>query len=98
MDRATALSRLRTLESELRRRGVGSLFLFGSAARNEAAAGSDLDLFLDPSTEARLSLLDIIGIGHFIEERLATPVDVMTRASLHPLLRSDIEAEAVPVF
>jgi uncharacterized protein len=98
MDRPTALSRLRSLESELRQRGVGALFLFGSHARGEASDGSDLDLFFDYPPEARLSLLDVIGLKHFLQDQLNTPIDLITRSSLHPLLRGDIEAEAIAVF
>ncbi|MGH6950196.1 MAG: nucleotidyltransferase family protein [Vitreimonas sp.] len=92
------VERLRSLEPELRARGVASLYLFGSAARGDAREGSDIDLFFDDEPHVRLSLLDVIGIQHFLEDALNTPVDVMTRDSLHPMMRADIEAEAVPVF
>jgi uncharacterized protein len=89
---------LRALEPELRKRGVGALYLFGSTARGEATANSDIDLFFDDAPNARLSLLDVIGIQHFLQDMLGKKVDLITRDSLHPLLRADIEAEAVPVF
>ena len=92
------LQRLRALEPELRKRGVGALYLFGSTARGEAKSDSDIDLFFDDAPSAQLSLLDVIGIQHFLQDMLGKKVDVMTRDSLHPLLRADIEAEAVPVF
>lgn len=92
------LSRLRDLEPELRKLGIASLYLFGSAARHEQTARSDIDLFFDSAPNARLSLLDVIGIRQFLEETLGRRVDLMTRDSLHRLLREDIEAEAVSVF
>jgi uncharacterized protein len=98
MEKSALLDRLRALEPELRRSGVERLYLFGSAARGEARAESDVDLFFDNKSDARLSLLDVIGIRHFLEDTLAARVDLLTRDSLHPLLRCDIEAEAVPVF
>jgi len=77
---------------------VGALYLFGSTARGEATLESDVDLFFDDEPNARLSLLDVIGIQHLLEEVLGRKVDLMTRDSLHPLLRADIESEAVAVF
>jgi predicted nucleotidyltransferase len=68
MDRQTALSNLRALAPELRRRGIDALYLFGSSARNETRADSDADLFFDYSSSAHLSLLDVIGIQHFLED------------------------------
>lgn len=98
MDDSTALSRLRALEPELRNSGVATLFLFGSVARGEASNESDVDLYFEQQSGRRMSLLDVIGIRQFLEDRLNLPVDLILRDSLHPLLRADIEAEAIPVF
>ena len=98
MDRQAALVKLRPLEGELRRRGVAALCLFGSSAPGEAGPDSDVDLFVDTVPGARMSLLDLIGVQQFLEGVLAARVDLTTRNSLHPLLRRDIEAQAVAVF
>ena len=47
MDRATAINLLKAHEAELRRLGVQRLWLFGSTARREVRADSDVDLFFD---------------------------------------------------
>ena len=78
--------------------GATALYLFGSTARSEATAASDLDLFVDYDPARKFSLLDLVSIKQFLEENLAVEVDVTTRSSLHPLLRSDIEQSAVRVF
>jgi predicted nucleotidyltransferase len=78
--------------------GATSLYLFGSTVRDESRPGSDLDLFIDHDPAKKFSLYDLVGIKLFLEEQLHGPVDVATRNSLHPLLRQDIEAEAVRVF
>lgn len=98
MDKLTIIDRLRALEPELRRDGVERLYLFGSNARGEGRADSDVDLFFDNRADVRLSLLDVIGIRQRLEDVLNLRVDLMTRDSLHPLLRGDIESEAAPVF
>ncbi|PII38752.1 DNA polymerase III subunit beta [Sinorhizobium meliloti CCBAU 01290] len=38
------------------------------------------------------------GIKQFLEEKLSIEVDVTTRNSLRPMLRTDIEKSAVRVF
>ena len=98
MNRAEALTRLKECVPALRALGATSLYLFGSIARDEAQAGSDLDLFVDYDPGGRFSLLELVGIKQFLEEEIGVPVDVTTRNSLHPLLRADIEQSAVQVF
>jgi len=97
--RDAILATLRHRTTEWRAAGVGALYLFGSAARGEAASGSDIDLFLDQSDPARFDLLDLLAL----QDRMAVAlgdakIDLATRASLHPLLRPDIEATSVRVF
>jgi uncharacterized protein len=47
MERDAAIAKLKVHESELKRLGVQSLYLFGSTARGEARADADIDLFFD---------------------------------------------------
>jgi len=73
-------------------------YLFGSTARNEANADSDIDLFLDYDPRGRFSALDLVAAKRLLEERLGVAVDLTTRKGLHPLIRKKIEAEATQVF
>lgn len=98
MDRIEAIRRLRQNANAVKGMGATALYLFGSTVRDEATASSDLDLFVDYDPASRFSLLDLVGIKQFLEERLAVEVDVTTRNSLHPMLRGDIEQSAVRVF
>lgn len=90
------LADLRAEHADLRAVGVESLYLFGSLARGEAQADSDVDLFFDH--RPGLSLFDVMALRERLEARLGRPVDLMTRQSLHPYLRPRIEAEALQVF
>lgn len=58
--------------------GATVLFLYGSTARDEAQATSDLDLFIDYEPGSRFFLLDLVGMKQFLEEELAMDVDITT--------------------
>ena len=97
MKRNAALATLRANEAELKTLGVERLYLFGSVARDEARADSDIDLFFD-FNDPKFSLIELIGIQNRLSDLLRTTADVMTRGSLHPVLRANIEQSAVQVF
>jgi len=97
MDREQVISSLRAHEPVLHRYGVFRLYLFGSVARKQARPDSDVDLFFD-TDNPRFSLIDLVDVQERITAILGVESDVMTRASLHPLLRPQIEAEAMRVF
>lgn len=97
MTRADILSALRRDASDLRALGATSLYLFGSTARGEARNDSDVDLFVDYDSE-RFSFVELIRMRERISHSLGRAADLTTREGLHPMLRSQIEAEAVKVF
>jgi predicted nucleotidyltransferase len=98
ISREEALRRLRALEPELRARGVESLFLFGSVGRDEATSSSDIDLFFDKRPGFKLSVFDLIGFGRYLTDTFGRKVDLTLRGGLHPLIREDVEREAVKVL
>jgi predicted nucleotidyltransferase len=97
MTREQAIKRLREHEAELKRAGVRHLFLFGSTARDEAQPHSDVDLFFDYEKGA-FGLFALIEVKELANAILDSPADIMTRDSLHPVLRPRIEAEAQRIF
>ena len=97
MDRDTVINRLKAHEAELRRLGVQHLWLFGSTARGDARLDSDIDLFFDHEW-GKLSLFDIMEVQEVAARILGCETDVMTRGSLHPVLRDRIEKSALLVF
>jgi hypothetical protein len=98
MKRDVALRELNQRADALKAMGATSLYLFGSTVRDEAADGSDIDLFIDYDRESRFSLLDLVGIKLYLEGELQLPIDVTTRDSLHPLLSERIQQDAIRVF
>jgi predicted nucleotidyltransferase len=97
MTRADIISTLRNQASDIRAMGATALYLFGSAARGEARDDSDVDLFIDYDPE-RFSFVELIRLRERLSQVLGRPADLTTREGLHPLLRHDIEAEAIRVF
>jgi hypothetical protein len=89
IQRAEIIHRLQEHEAELRRLGIDHLFLFGSAGRDEATADSDVDLFFDHE-KGRFGLYELMDVKERARAILGRPTDIMTRASLHPVLRKRI--------
>ena len=73
--------------------GATSLKVFGSYARGDEQAGSDIDLLVE--LEPGRSLLDIIAIKQDIEDMINRRVDVVTAGALSPYIREEIMKEAV---
>ncbi len=97
MECQEAIGLLKRHEADLRRLGVEHLYLFGSTARDEAQPDSDVDLFFD-HPEGSMGLFGLMDVQAVAAHILGRKVDVMTRRSLHPALRSQIEATSVMVF
>ncbi len=77
------------------RYNIRKIRVFGSVARGEATAQSDLDLLVD--VEKKTSLLDLIAFWQEVEDALGHKVDVVTEEGLSPYLRERILNEAVPL-
>jgi predicted nucleotidyltransferase len=97
MDRAAAIAKLKEHEPELKQLGVEHLYLFGSTARDEAREDSDVDLFFDHPLGS-LGLFELMDVKDAAARILGRKTDLMTRRSLHPVLRERIEASALQVF
>src|SRR5471030_785271 len=97
MNRDDAISRLQQHEADLRKLGVEGLYLFGSTARGEAGEDSDVDLFFDYE-KGKLGLFELMDVKDYAAGILGRKTDIMTRDSLHKMLRQNIEASAVRVF
>ena len=97
MKRDVTIAKLKEHEAELKQLGVEHLYLFGSTARDEARDDSDIDLFFD-HPEGSLGLFKLMEIKDAAERILGRKTDIMTRRSLHRILRPKIEASARQVF
>jgi predicted nucleotidyltransferase len=93
MRRADALKLIEAHRDELRTLGVCSLSIFGSVARDEARADSDIDLLAE-FTEP-IGYFHLFRVQHRLEEILGVRVDLTTPGGLRRELRDIVLAEAV---
>jgi uncharacterized protein len=98
MNRDTAIRTLQDNADAIRKLGATALFLFGSAARDELHADSDIDVFIDYDPEGPFSFVELVGLKDLLEATFNCEVDVTTRAGLHHRLKSSIEASSIQVF
>lgn len=80
-----------------RRYGIARLEVFGSVARGEQRPDSDVDLLytLEGGRALGWEVEDLVesltGVFH-------RPVDLVSRRSLHPMIRDRVMAEAEPLY
>jgi uncharacterized protein len=89
---------LKEAEGELRALGVSRAALFGSAARGDQRPDSDIDIMVELSPDADISLFDYVGIVQYLEDLFPQRVDVANRAALKPLVRPQAERDALYAF
>jgi uncharacterized protein len=71
-----------------RQNDVAMVGIFGSQAREETNAQSDIDLLIKFSK--RKSLLKVVALERQLSEALGKKVDLLTEAALSPYLRDRI--------
>ncbi len=75
--------------------GARNLRVFGSVARGDAGADSDLDLLVD--MEPGRSLFDMGGLLMDLQDLLGCTVDIVSERGLRPRIRERVLSEAVPL-
>lgn len=89
---------LEAVDEELRgfvaRWQVSELSVFGSAARDELAPGSDIDFLVEFAPQARRTLLEHVAMQQELEMLLGRRVDLVSRRaverSANPIRRDEI--------
>lgn len=94
MNQAQILKRLAEHQAELKSRfAISSLSLFGSIARGQATAKSDLDILVE--FQETPGLLKFIELKTHLEDLFQCPVDLVTKKALKEPLRDKILQEAI---
>lgn len=99
MRRDEGITALKAIEPDIRAFGVRSLSIFGYVARDEAEPTSDIDVFVEPGTDAFFALRNYVGAYRRIAEAFPTmQVGYATRDGLARNIREAVDREAVRVF
>ena len=77
-----------------RRFQVHELSVFGSAARGELTANSDIDLLVEFEKGARVGFLRLAEVSDAFAEILGRKVDLVPKDGLKPLVKPHVLAEA----
>ena len=92
------LQTLRTHQSELRLLGVSHAAVFGSVARGEASADSDIDVLVELDEDRSMGIFEYARLKLYINQLLDGAGDVVNRRTLKPLLRDNILRDAIHAF
>jgi predicted nucleotidyltransferase len=99
LGREDAIRILRGHADAIRARGVSRLALVGSTARDEAVAGSDIDVPVDVDRSRSFSLVEFVDLQDYLADILGCCVDLIERDALdRPEVRDAILRDAVEVF
>ena len=87
--------RRRALLAAVAAAGASNLQVFGSVARGEDTADSDVDLLVE--VPAGTGLFGLLALEAELQRILQVDVDLGTFDSLKPRLRAEVLAQAIPV-
>ena len=79
------------------RYGLAELAVFGSVARGDAGPDSDVDLLFALAPDARLGFA-VFDLEDELADVFGRPVDLLSKDSVHRLLRDEVLAEAKVLY
>jgi predicted nucleotidyltransferase/DNA-binding XRE family transcriptional regulator len=85
----------RAIIAAAERRGATNVRVFGSVARGQDGASSDVDLLVDLADD--VGIVGLLGLEREIAETLERDVDVVPAANLKSTLAPQVLAEAIPL-
>ena len=91
MNRVEAITKLQAHADAIKALGATSLYLFGSAVRDEARPDSDIDLLVSFEPDAAWSLYDMVDMQEELRALFGRNVDfVMKEGIRNPFRRHEI--------
>jgi len=98
VDLQCVIKTLRAHESDLRRLGVAHAAVFGSVARGEARAGSDIDVLVELDEKHPIGIFEYARLKLYVNGLFNIPIDVVNRRKLKPSLEAGILRDTVHAF
>ncbi|HEX5418080.1 MAG TPA: nucleotidyltransferase family protein [Chloroflexota bacterium] len=93
LERNVVLSILAEHRDEIEQRGVRSIAIFGSVARNEARSDSDIDIIVEVTRP--FGYFKLFELRDYLNGILSAPVDLFTLNSLRDEVRAEVLREAI---
>lgn len=78
--------------------GVAHLGVFGSQARGEATAESDIDILIEVRPGAKFSLFDLVGVEQTLSEATGMRANAVMRRSLDVDFKARITRDLIEIF
>ena len=89
-------SKLESLKPTLKERfQVETIGVFGSFARGEQTAKSDIDVLVEFSQPNTIDLFDYIDLEEYLTRKLGIKVDLVTKDALKPMIKDQILKETI---
>jgi predicted nucleotidyltransferase len=98
MNRDDVISKLKAHEAELKAAGIVRLAVFGSVARGENSARSDVDLLADFDKTRRYTLVTMGRLESRLADLLGTKVDLSSPEWLKDTVSDQALREAIIAF
>ncbi|MBI4275376.1 MAG: nucleotidyltransferase domain-containing protein [Rhizobiales bacterium] len=98
MTRDEIIDKLRATAPAIKAEGVTRLAIFGSRARGDEQANSDLDILIEVDPDAKFSLLNLVGVEHIVRDVTGLRTQAALRRSLDPRMAERIADDVVEVF
>ena len=92
LNKGYILAQISAHREQLKAMGAEKLGLFGSYARNQQTADSDIDFIIE-FQKGKKTYNNFIEIAYFLEDIFQNEVDLLTLQSLTPLFLNVIQAD-----
>ena len=80
----------------IKKQGIKKAGIFGSYARGNQKASSDIDILIEPTKE--MGFFEIVSLENELKKVLKKKIDLLTYASIHKLLRDRILNEEIRII
>lgn len=88
----------RQIASYFKTQPILKAWLFGSYARGEESADSDVDILIIPDKSQHFSLFTLSGMYEDLKELLGCEVDLITDGGLMPFARESADRDKILIY
>ncbi len=77
--------------------GVKEIYLFGSVARGEDTANSDIDLLVEFDENKIITWKQYLGLGYELEKKFNKKIDIATKEMIKPVIKKFVYKDLISV-